>query len=80
MVGFSVDPKVEDVTRYVLYIVYNRPLKEKFLGEACCNVLKTRKKYSLGKKIYQSSKSLPPDQRSLMMKILPSAFTGHCMT
>ena len=80
MVGFSVDTKIEDVTRYVFYVVYNRPLKEKFLREALFNVLKTRKKYSMGKKFYPSSKCLPADQRSLMMKILPSTFTAHCIT
>ena len=76
----TVHPNIEDVTRYVLYIVYNRPLREKSLGEARYNVLKTRKKDSLGKKVYPSSKSLPPDQSSLKMKILRSTFTAHCMT
>ena len=74
------EPNIKDVTEFVLRIVYNRPLKEKTLGEARYNILKTKKKDSKGRTIYPSSKSLPPDQSSLKMKILRSTFIAHCMT
>ena len=74
------EPNIKDVTEFVLRIVYNRPLKEKTLGEARYNILKTKKNDSKGRTIYPSSKSLPPDQSSLKMKILRSTFIAHCMT
>ena len=74
------DPNFKDVTEFVLRIVYNRPLKDKTLGDARYNMLKTGKKDSKGRKIYPSSKSLPPDESSLKMKVLRSTFVTHCMS
>ena len=76
----STDPNIEEITEFVLRVVYNRPLKEKSLGEARYNMLKTKKKDKTGKIIYPSSKSLAPDQSSLKMKILRSTFIANCMT
>ena len=49
----TVHPNIEDVTRYVLYIVYNRPLREKSLGEARYNVLKPERRTHWVKKSIQ---------------------------
>lgn len=45
------EPSFKDITKFVLRVVYNRPLKEKSLGDARYNVLKTKTK-SCGRKIY----------------------------
>ena len=35
-------PNIKEVTDYVIHIVYNRPLKEKTLGDARYNMIKTK--------------------------------------
>lgn len=53
---------------------WNRPLKEKYLGDA--RYYEIKKKNSLqGRKVNPSSKWIPPDQSLLNMKILRSTFT-----
>ena len=69
---------VSDVTKFILNIIYNRPLKERTPGESRYKMLLTRRKTGKEKK-YPSSKALPPDQKSLTMKILRASFVSHCM-
>ena len=73
-------PNVEKLTEFVLRIVYNRPAKEKTLGDARYNMIKTKKKDSKGQKKFPTSKSLPPDHSSLKMKILRSTYFSHIMS
>ena len=67
----SGQPNIEEVTNFVLHIVYNRPYKEKSLGESRYIILKTKRKSNKKKEMkFNTSKNLPPDQSSLKMKIL----------
>ena len=68
--------KINDVTQFILHTIYNRPQKELSPGESRYNMLLTRKKSS---KTFPSSKAIPPDQKSLNMKILRSTYVAHCM-
>ena len=51
-------PNISEVTRFVLQIIYNRPLKEKSPGESRYNMLTSKKQSN---KKYPTSKALPPD-------------------
>ena len=70
------DVNTSEVTAFILQIVYNRTKKEKTPGESRYNMLLTRKAKS---KTYPSSKCIPPDQKSLNMKILRANYVTHCM-
>ena len=77
----SDQPNIEEVTNFVLHIGYNRPHKEKSLGESRYNMLKTKRKSKKKKeKKYNTSKDLPTNQSSLKMKILRASFVTHCMS
>ena len=70
-----------EVTDFVLHVVCNRLLKEKTPGESRYNMLtKKKKQTNSGKKNYNTSMELPPDQCSLKMKILRASFVAHCMS
>ena len=56
---------VDEVSEFVLRVIYNRPRKEKTLGEARYNMLFVKGK----KKKYASTKAIPPDSISLSLKI-----------
>ena len=71
------NPNFLEVTDFVLYVIYNRPSNEKTPGNSRYVMLFVKKK---GKnKIFNDTKSLPPDQNSLNMKILRSSFVGYGM-
>ena len=71
---------IDDVTDFIIHIIYNRPLHEKTPGESRHRMLLTaRKRTKDGRKQYPSSKAIPPDQSSLKMKILRATFVAHCM-
>ena len=76
----SGQPNIDEVTDFVLHIVYNRPLKEKSPGESRYNML-IKKKNQTGRKKEKNntSKDLPPDQGLLKMKILRASFTADIM-
>ena len=77
----SDQPNIEEVTNFVLHIGYNRPHKEKSLGESRYNMLKTKRKSKKNKeKKYNTSKDLPTNQSSLKTKILRASFVTHCMS
>ena len=73
-------PDIDQVTDFVLHIIYNRPIREKCPGESRYNMLTKKKKQGNTKKKYNTSKELPPDQSSLKMKILRASFTAHTMS
>ena len=56
---------IEKVTYFVLHIIYNRPKREKNTWR-CCMLEKAKK-----------TKPLPPDQKSLTMKILRAQLVSH---
>ena len=77
----SGEPNIEDVTNFVLHIVYNRLHREKSLRESRYNLLKTKRKSNRKKEMkYNTSKDLPPDQSLLKMKIVQASFVTHCMS
>ena len=57
---------IEKVTYFVLHIIYNCPKQEKSPEHSRYSMLYVGK----GKKKFAPTKSLPPDQKSLTMKIL----------
>ena len=58
---------IDEVSEFVLRVIYNRPRKEKTLGDARYNMLFLKGK---GKnKKYASTKALPPDANSLSLKV-----------
>ena len=67
---------INEVTRFSLHVMYNRPQNELSPGECRYNMLLKRKASS---KAFPSSKALPPDQKSLDMKILRSTYVARCM-
>ena len=71
LILLSGQPNIEEVTNFVIHIVYNRPYKVKSLGESRYHILKAKRKTSEKKeKKYNTRNDLPPDQRSLKMKTL----------
>ena len=77
----SGEPNIEEVTNFVLHIVYNRLHREKSLRESRYNLLKTKRKSNRKKEMkYNTSKDLPPDQSLLKMKIVQASFVTHCMS
>ena len=70
------NPNFLEVTDFVLHVIYNWPSNEKIPGDSHYAMLFLKK----GKnKIFNNTKSLPPDQHSLNMKILHASFAGYCM-
>ena len=61
---------VAKIIDFVLYIVYDRPKRKKTPGESRYAILFVRKGK---KKVFLQAKQLPPDERSLCMKI-PNPF------
>ena len=57
---------MNEVTRFILKVIYNRPEKEFSPGESRYNMLLKRKASS---KTFPSSEAWPPDQKSLDMKV-----------
>ena len=65
---------MEKVMYFVLHVIYNRPKREKSPGNIamrCCMLEKAKKKK------FAPTKSLPPDQKSLTMKILRAHLVSH---
>ena len=58
---------VAQIIDFALHIVYNRPKREKTSGESRYTMLFVKKER---KKVFVQTKQLPPDERSLCMKIL----------
>ena len=56
---------IEKVTYFVLHVIYSRPKREKSPGDFFFRWKRRKKKFAF-------TKSLPPDQKSLTMKILPA--------
>ena len=59
---------------FVLHIVYNRPEREKTPGESRYTMLFVKKGK---KKVFVQTKQLPPDERSLRMKILKANYISY---
>ena len=57
---------IEEIIKFVLRIIYNRPKSEKTLGDARYNMLFIKSK---DKKKFALTKCLPPDEISLALKI-----------
>ena len=64
---------LKKVTYFVLHVIYNRPKREKSPGDRRYAMLYAGK----GKKKFAPTKSLPPDQKSLTMKILRAHLVSH---
>ena len=73
---------VDDVTDFVLRVVYNRPNIEKTLGESRYAMLLVKNKK--GGKKFTDTKRLPPDASSLKMKIMQTNYVTlgwvNCLT
>ena len=65
---------IEKVTYFVLHVIYNRPKREKSPGDSHYAILYVRKSE---KKRFAPTKSLPPDQESLTMKVLRAHLVSH---
>ena len=64
---------IEKLTYFVLHVIYNLPKQENHLeivSMRCCMLEKAKKKF-------EPTKPLPPDQKSLTMKILRAHLVGH---
>ena len=72
-------PMIVDVAEFVLRIEYNRPKKEKTLGESRYIMMTSKMKKKYGKITYPSSKNLPPDEASMKMKILRGTYVSIIM-
>ena len=71
------NPNFLEVTEFVLHVIYNRPSNEKTPGDSRYAILFVKK----GKnKRFNDTKSLPPDQHSLNMKILCASFIGYSIS
>ena len=64
---------VDEVSEFVLRVIYNRPKTEKTLGDARYNMLFVKGKGKKKRK-YASTKALPPDATSLSLKIQRSNY------
>ena len=71
---------IADVMEFVLRIVFNRPKKEKPLGESRCIMMTSKMKKMDGKITYPSSKNLPPDEALMKMKILQGTYVSIIMS
>ena len=65
---------IKEVTDFILHTVYNRPKREKTPGDSRYAMLFVGKG---NKKRFASTKSLPPDQKSLEKKILRANLISH---
>ena len=63
-------PVIADVVEFILKIVYNRPKKEKTLGESRYIMMTSKMKRKDGKITYPSSKNLATGEASMKMKVL----------
>ena len=62
----SGEANISEVTDFVLYVVYNRPLKQKTPGKSHYNMpMKKKKQTKSRKKKYNTGMELPPDQAIL---------------
>ena len=66
---------MNEVTRYILKLIYNRPEKELSPGESRYNMLLKRKASS---KTFPSSEAFPPDEKSVYMKVLRATYVAYC--
>ena len=57
---------VEDITDFVIHVIYNRPKKEKSLTDSRFSMIYVGKGE---KKKFASTKKIPPDESSLLQKI-----------
>ena len=65
---------IEKVMYFVLHVIYNRPKRGKSprkIAMRCCMLEKAKKKK------FAPTKSRPPDQKSLIMKILRAHLVSH---
>ena len=69
------EPNIQEISNFILYVIYNRPKKEKSVTES--RVIMMFSKKGKGKCSKKSTKSIPPDEKSLKMKILRSNFVSH---
>ena len=67
-------PVIVDVVEFVLRIVYNRPKKEKTLGESRYIMMTSKMKKKDTKITQPSSKNLPPDEASIKIKIFRGTY------
>ena len=70
----SQQANINDVTDFILHVIYNRPKREKTPGDRRYAMLFVGKGK---KKKFASTKSLPPDQKSLDMKIMRADLISH---
>ena len=66
---------IREISNFILYVIYNLPKKEKSVTES--RVIMMFGKKEKGKCSKKSKKSIPPDEKSLKMKILRSNFVSH---
>ena len=65
---------VEDVISFIIHIIYNRPLRERTPGDARYAMLFVKQG---SKKKFASTKSLPPDYKSLVQKVMRANFVAY---
>ena len=63
---------ISDVTDFVLHVIYNRPRRERTPADSRYAMLFVGKQNK-----FASTKALPPDQKSLTLKILRANFVSH---
>ena len=65
----SDNPNLEDITKFILQTIYNRPLREKTPTDSRVAMLRIAQKGKTKKVKYRSTKAIPPDSKSMNMKI-----------
>ena len=70
----TVRVEVAQIIDFVLHIVYNLPKREKTPGESKYAMLFVKKGK---KKVFIQTKQLPPDKRSLRMKLLRANYISY---
>ena len=71
------EANLEDVTNFVLYVIYNRPSSEKIPDESRYAMLFKGKK---GSRTFNSLHILPPDINSLKMKVMRANYVSFLMS
>ena len=69
------DPNIQDIIKFVLYTIYNRPKSEKSVTESRVTLIFSNKRKNKSTK--KSTKTISTDEKSLKMKILRSHYITH---
>ena len=72
----TTDPNFSEISEFVIHTIYNRPKKERTLGESRAAMLFVQQNTKKGKK-YRSTTQIPPDEKSLEMKTRRSNLVAY---